>query len=126
MIDFNNRNEVINKLKELKAKKLPHMTIEQFAKIDSDFANDIIKATDDEKNIINKELNEYYYPENGENKCVFNDESPNLYWGLAHGSAIDERTGLSWRCYHYFIINGQENKYVVTLQYHPDGYEINE
>lgn len=29
MIDFGNREEITNKLKELKAKNLPHMTIEQ-------------------------------------------------------------------------------------------------
>ena len=123
MIDFNNREEVVNKLQELKGRKLPHMTIEQFSKIDKWFAKEVENATESEKEEINKQLYPFYRAV-GDNVCLFTDKAPSLTWGLCHGVAEDYYTGLSWRCYHYFTINGKENRYEVTLQYHPDNYEI--
>ena len=124
-MDFNNRNEVVNKLTELKAKNLSHVTIEQFGELNSLFKTHVLSASDSEKEVIEKDLFRFHRPNEG-NKCIFNDETPMLSWGLAHGVAIDENTGLSWKCYHYFIINGVERKYNVTLQYHPDNYSISE
>lgn len=123
MIDFNNREEVINKLQELKDKKLPHMTIEQFSIIDKSFAKEIEKATDIEKEEISKQLYPFYRAKN-DNICIFTDELPSLTWGLTHGVAQDSKSGLSWRCYHYFTINSKKDRYEVTLQYHSDNYEI--
>lgn len=122
-MDFNDRDQVISRLNELKAMKLPHVTIEKFAELSKTFARDIGCATDDERKAIIDELNKYYRP-NDDNKCVFSGRSPSLEWGLSHGVAIDRNTGLSWVCYHYFTIGGYRNRYDVTLQYHPDGYEI--
>lgn len=126
MIDFSNKEDVISKLQELKVKKLPHMTIEQFSRIDEGFAEDIKNATEEELKIISEKLSPFYRIEDSENKCIFSDKFPSLRWGLAHGVATDERTGLTWRCYHYFDINGKARKYERTLQYHPDNYEIEE
>lgn len=126
MIDLNNKEEVANRLKELKERNLPHMTIEQFARISSYFAKDIKEATEDEKKAISEQLIPFYRAEEGPNKCLFSDEEPCLRWGLAHGTAYDEQTGLSWVCYHNFIINGKTQRYDITLQYHPDNYEIDD
>lgn len=125
MIDFNSREEVINKLSELKAENLSHVTIEQFGELSSMFRTHILSATDSEKEVIEKYLVLFHRPNEG-NKCIFNNEEPVLSWGLVHGVGIDENTGLSWKCYHYFIINGVERKYNVTLQYHPDNYSVSE
>lgn len=125
MIDLSDRKQVEKKLNELKNSKLPHMNVERFSKLDQSFEHDILEATEEEKKIINDKLNIYYRPE-GENKCVFMDKFPSLEWGLEHGVAIDSNTCFSWRQYHYFKINGKENKYVVSLQLHPDGYSIDE
>ncbi|APQ78580.1 hypothetical protein [Clostridium botulinum] len=126
MIDFSNKKEVISKLQKLKGKKLPHMTIEQFSRIDKGFAEDIKNAKKEELKIISEKLSPFYRTEEGDNKCIFSDEFPSLRWGLTHGIATDERTGLAWKHYHYFDINGKTQKYERTLQYHPDNYEIEE
>lgn len=123
MIDMSNREEVINRFTEVKAQNIPHMTIERFAELSDRFKNDIIKATEEEKKTIIEYLQPYCRPE-GKNKCIFTDEVPTLNWGLHHGTAIDSNTGFSWECYHYFNINGERHKYEVTLQYHPDNYQI--
>lgn len=124
MIDFNNKEEVVNKLQELKNKKLPHMTIEQFSKIDKCFAKDIEKATDSEKEEISKYLYPFYKAENN-NTCIFTDEIPSLRWGLEHGVAYDSKSGLSWKYYHSFTIGEEKHRYEIALQFHPDNYEIN-
>ena len=123
MIDFTNREEVINKLSELKAKNLSHMTIERFAELNIKFKSDIINATEEERKAISEYLQPYCRPD-GDNKCIFTDKFPTLNWGLHHGTAIDSNTGLSWECYHYLSINGERQKYEVILQYHPDNYQI--
>ena len=122
MIDFNSKEELVNKLSELKSKNLPHMTIKQFSEIEPSFANDIKSASKEELETIKEQLAPFYRGE--DNNCVFSDSPPRLDWGLAHGMATDYHSGLSWKCYHYFIINGVSNKYERTLQYHPDNYEI--
>jgi hypothetical protein len=123
MIDFTNRKDVINKLSELKAKNLSHMTIERFAELSIGFKNSIINATEEERKTISEYLHPYCRPKD-DNKCIFTDEFPILSWGLRHGTAIDSNTGFSWECYHYLNINGERKKYEVILQYHPDNYQI--
>lgn len=125
MIDFHDREEITNKLKELKAKNLPHMTIEQFSELNTSFKDDIKSATEDEKKVISKNLFRFYHSNKG-NKCIFTDVYPSLTWGLHHGTLIDSDTGLSWEGYHYYIINKKEHRYEIALQYHPDNYEIDE
>jgi len=123
MIDFKNENEVVKKLAEIKAKNLPHMTIEQFSKMEPFFKQEIEKATDEEKKDIIDHLYHFYRSE-GENKCIFSEEYPSLTWGLRHGTGVDTKTGLSWECYHYFNINGKRHRFERTFQYHPDCYEV--
>jgi hypothetical protein len=124
MIDINNREQVINKLNELKAQNLPHMDIDLFSELDEYFKEQIKTCSEDEKIKINDELHSYL----GQNlkHCIICGEEPYLRWGLAHGVMIDNNTGLSWVYYHYFNMNGQNKKFVRLLQYHPDVYEINE
>lgn len=123
MIDFNNQAQVIGKLNELKEKKLPHLNIDIFRSKCSYFDSIIDEASEDEKVKINEYLNKFYLPEK-ENKCIFNDEYPSLQWGIRHGSAYDQLTGLEWICIHYFIINGKKRKVQFSLQFHPDCYKI--
>lgn len=126
-MDFSNREQVENKLKELKNKNLPKMNIEGFSKLDARFAQTITKASDEEKQVINNYLSKYFdYTVSNDNRCLFNEKHPSLSWGLAHGVAQDLNTGLSWVMYHYFIINGEEMRYEHALQYHPDCYDIDE
>ena len=124
-MDFNNREEVINKLKELKSKNLAHMTIEQFSSIAPSFREDIKQATEEEIKTIAEQLKPFYRAEDN-NNCIFTGKAPSLQWGLAHGKATDDYSGLTWKCYHYFTINGKERRYERALQYHPDNYEIDE
>jgi hypothetical protein len=128
MTDFNNAEEVINKLKELKAKNLPHVTIDVFRKMNRLFDERIDYATDEEQEKIEEYLSAFYddINDDGGRKCIFNEERPNLNWGLAHGSMFDSNTGLDWRAYHYLTIDGTESRYERILQYHPEGYDINE
>lgn len=125
MIDMSNVEQVTKKLQELKDSKLPHMTIEQFSKIDGYFAELIQSATEEEKAKITEQLYLYYKHEEN-NNCIFTGTSPILSWTLAHGVAQDEISGLMWHCYHYFTIAGKEYKFQRTLQCHPDGYSLRE
>ena len=129
MINMNNAEEVVNKLNELKAKNLPHVTIESFRKSNRLFDERIDYATDEERDKIEEYLSAFYNDANEENrvhKCIFNDEEPVLGWALFHGTMTDRNTGLDWRAYHYLTIDGTESRYKHIMQYHPDGYDINE
>lgn len=128
MIDFNNAEEVINKLKELKAKNLPHVTIEAFRKMNKLFDDMIDYATDEEREKIEEYLSVFYDDTNDDDrhKCIINEERPNLTWGLAHGYMFDSNTGLDWKAYHYLTIDGKESRYERIMQYHPEGYDIKE
>ena len=129
MIDMGNREEIINKLNELKGMGLPHMTIESFRKIDKSFNERIDCATEEEREKIEKYLSVFYDDTNEDSKihgCIFNEKQPMLTWGLAHGEMYDENTGLNWRAYHYLTINGTESRYSRIMQYHPEGYDISE
>jgi hypothetical protein len=127
MINFNSAEEVVNKLNELKAKSLPHVTIEAFRRMNKLFDERIDYATDEEREKIEEYLSAFYDDSNDEdeNKCIFNDEIPVLCWGLAHGEMYDKNTGLDWRAYHYLTIDDTKDRYAKILQYHPDGYDIN-
>lgn len=129
MLDFNNREEVAKKLQELKEKKLPHLTIESFTKVDNQFKNNIQFASDEEMDVIKEYLSQFYDDldkQGADRVCVFSEKQPNLSWGLVHGTAIDHNTGLDWRGYHYLTIDGKKERYTCFLQYHPDNYTIEE
>lgn len=121
MLDMSNKEAVINKLNELKAKNLPRVTIEDFGKLNKSFARDIENATDEEKREISAMLEAFHIDPNG--CCIFTEERPLLEWSLVHGTMFDHNTGLSWRAYHYFTIEGKEKMYDTILQYHPSNYE---
>lgn len=127
MIDFSSREEVLSKLNELKDKNLPHVTIESFRKMNKLFDKRIDYATEEEIEKIEEYLSVFYDDTNDGDihKCIFNEERPILTWGLAHGEMYDTNTGLNWRFYHYLTIDGTESRYERALQYHPDGYNIN-
>lgn len=128
MVDFKNKEEVVNKLKELKEKNLPHVTIESFRKMNKLFDERIGSATDEELEKIEEYLSEFYDDTNDEDRhrCIFSEERPMLSWALFHGSMTDSNTGLEWRVYHYLTIDGTESRYERTMQYHPEVYDINE
>lgn len=123
MIDFSSREDVTKRLQELKDMKLEHLNIDLLSEASDRFKHIIKDATDEEKLTINKYLMDFCKPIEW-SKCIFSEETPILNWGLIHGVATDELTGLSWKCIHYFKIGGSEVKYKKSLQYHPDGYEI--
>ena len=126
MINFRNKEEVINKLKELKEKNLSHVTIDIFRKMNNLFVERIDYATDEERETIEEYLNEFYDDLNDvdRHKCIFNEERPVLIWGLSHGEMYDRNTGLDWRAYHYLTIDGTKGRYERIMQYHPDSYDI--
>lgn len=124
MIDMNNREQVIAKLAELKAKNLPKVNIESFRKVNKVFDAVIDKATDIEKKEIEEYLSSFYLELEGH--CIFTDKSPFLDWSLIHGIMYDTNTGLSWRAYHYLTINGERRRFDTIMQYHPDNYSIAE
>ena len=115
-------NEIVAKLKELKGNNLPKMSHVSFFKING-FNYDGI--SENELKNIDEYLKVFYdYTNTDNNRCLFTDESPSLQWGMAHGSAFDEETGLEWKMYHYLTVNGVEEKFTISLQYHPDCYDI--
>ena len=124
MIDMNNKQEVIDKLKELKEKNLPKLNFESL----KNYKNGRLGTPNDEElEVIEEYLNKFYnFTESEDNKCLFTEQSPILNWGIAHGTAYDAETGLSWEQYHYLTIDGKEKKIVMNLQYHPDCYDIDE
>lgn len=123
MIDFTSMEEVTKRLKELKDMKLEHLNVDLLSEASDRFKHVIKDATDEEKMVINEYLNDFCKPIEWR-KCIFSEETPILNWGLVHGVATDEKTGLSWKCIHYFNIRGKKVRYDKSLQYHPDGYEI--
>lgn len=122
MINMSDRNQVINKLKELQSKDLPKVSLDNFKKINNKFARDIEYATHDELEVIEKYLSKYHIDSKG--NCIFTEEPPYLEWGLIHGAMYDSKTGLTWNAYHYLTIAGEERRYDTIMQYHPDCYGI--
>jgi len=124
MIDMSNKQEVANKLKELKEKNLPKMTFESLNKLKNGYLG---VPSEKELKVINEYLSKFYdFTESKDNRCLFTEQQATLEWGLAHGIAYDVNTGLSWMEYHYLTINGKEIRVVTALQYHPDCYSVEE
>lgn len=125
MIDMNDLEEVTRKLEELNNLNLPHMTVESLASNNKEFASIIKNALPEEIDEIQKYLYEFLDDtDKKEHVCIFTDKSPRLQWGLVHGVAIDDNTGLSWKVYHYFKAKGKENRFEKTMQYHPHVYKL--
>jgi hypothetical protein len=103
------------------------MTIESFAKINLSFREAISSASEEERVKIAEYLNDFYDDSNEKSrKCIITETTPYLRWTLTHGVAEDINTGIDWRQYHYFVINGSKRLYQTTLQYHPDTYYVEE
>jgi len=119
MIDMESVEEITNKLNELNNKNLSKLDFESFKNM---VKYDGALPTKEELIVINEYLNNFYDPQDGDNNCIFCEEPPSLSWVLLHGTAIDSHTGLNWRIYHYLIINGEDRKFVKSLQYHPSVY----
>lgn len=122
MIDMSNREQVTAKLKELQAKSLPKVTIESFSKTNKSFAEEIQKASEEEKQKIEEYLSSYYLDPDG--RCMFTEQLPFLEWHIIHGVMVDHNTGLNWRAYHYMTINGENKRFETIMQNHPDCYSI--
>lgn len=121
-MDFNSVEEVKRKLKELKEKNIPKMSIEHMCKIDKEFERDIKNATEGELKEIAEKLSRYVDFGYNDGKCIFEDRHPVLSWGLIHGIMVDSNTGLDWVRYTYLIIGGERKRYEHTFQYHVDCY----
>lgn len=111
------------RLEELKEMDLPVLTIEKLCEADNSFKIHFVdKATEEELKYMKEYLSHFYYAE--DNKCLFTQEIPCLEWGLCHGVTYDTNSGLNWKTYHYFDVNGENKKYIRSLQYHPNEYSI--
>lgn len=119
MINFESREQITEKLRELKAKNLPKMTWDLFQKRYGLTYKDL-----DVKEV--EALDDYlsHFADVTNTTCIFSDEAPELQMALSHGMAIDKNTGLSWRVVHYLTIKGKEIRFDKVLQYHPDDYSI--
>jgi len=126
------REEVINRLKEIKAMQLPKMSYAKF----KEYYGIISSFEETEENI--KIMDEYFCkfldPRNdyiGNGCWLCGSKNVCLSWGLAHGIAYSDCCGLSYKKYHYpdDICKDRKlfnNRVDISLQYHPDGFEINE
>ena len=127
-----NREETINKINEVKAMNLPHMS---YAKL-KEYYGKISGFKETEENIIimDEYLNNYLDPKNKafENGCwVCGNKDVYLSWGIIHGIAYSNCCGLDYKCYYYSddicedkkLFNGRID---IILQYHLNGFEIKE
>lgn len=126
--DFSNREMVLQKLKELKERNIPKMSLEKLLQIDGckwlqPYAD---KATEEEKQKADEELSKYCERGYNENKDIFSDEECCFYWGLRHGEMVTDDNGMNRTFYHYLTLAGEKHRVEMLLQYHPDCYEIDE
>lgn len=124
--DFSNREMVGQKLKELKERNIPKMSLEKLLKTDGckwlqSYAD---RATEEEKQKTNEELSKYCEYGYNEGKDIFSDEKCYFYWGLQHGVMITDDNGMNRKYYHYLKLAGEMHRVEILLQYHPDCYEI--
>lgn len=128
MFDFNNREMVINKLNELKARDIPKMSLEKLINMEGyTYLKDVYsKASEDEIRECNKHLISYCEKGHNNGKDIFSDEKCSFYWGLKHGEMITDDNGMGRTQYHYLTLNGEKYKISMLLQYHPSVYEIDE
>lgn len=119
---------VINKLNELKGRNIPKMSLEKLIEMEgyAYLQEDYKAASEDEICECNKHLNSYCERNYNSGKDIFSDEECLFYWGLAHGEMVTNDNGMGRTQYHYLTLNGRKHKISMLLQYHPDGYEINE
>ena len=126
--DFSNREMVIEKLKELKERNIPKMSLEKLMSMDrfkwvKNYAD---KATEEEIKKANEELSKYCECGYNDGKDIFSDEECSFYWGLRHGEMVTDDNGMNRTFYHYLTLAGERHRVEMLLQYHPDGYEIAE
>ena len=126
------REETIKKLHEVQAMKLPHMTYEKY----KEYYGNIVGFEETEENIkiMDTYFDRFLDPRNdyiGNGCWLCGSKEVTLQWGMVHGIAYSDCCGLSYVEYHYpddickdkKLLNSRLN---VSLQYHPDGFDINE
>lgn len=119
MFDFSNKEMVMNKLEELKSRKIPHMTYEKLCELYGD-----LRATENEIKDINEYFQDFCVAGYNDNKDIFSDEECHFQWDLAHGEMHTNDNGRGRRYYHYITVNGKKERFEILLQYHPDVYKI--
>lgn len=126
--DFSNREMAVQKLKELKERNIPKMSLDKLLKMeDYKYLQSYVdKATEEEKKKAEEELSKYCERGYNDGKDIFSDEECCFYWGLRHGEMITDDNGMNRTYYHYLTLAGERKKIVMLLQYHPDCYEIEE
>jgi predicted Zn-ribbon and HTH transcriptional regulator len=118
------KKEAIKKLNELKAMNLPKMSYEDIKQTIErrglELSNEQIKICDEYMNRFAK-LDDPH-------KCLWCGSS-RYEWGILHGSAYCAKCGWEYRVYHYIKDeNGNDilSRIEAVLQYHPDGFSVNE
>lgn len=126
--DFSDKEMVAEKLKELKERNIPKMSLEKLMSMDrlKWVKCYVDEATEEEINVANKELSKYCEYGYNDGKDIFSDEECSFYWGLMHGEMITNDNGMSRTYYHYLMLAGKRHKIELLLQYHPDCYEVDE
>lgn len=118
MFDFSNREMVTKKLEELKARNIPCMTYKKLCE------KRTLNASKEEIDAINEYFKSYCEAGYNDGKDIFSDEECCFYWGLGHGEMLTNDNGMNRTYYHYLTINGERNRIEILLQYHPNGYSI--
>lgn len=124
------KDEVIKRLNEVKAMKLPKMSYEKLKEYGykpSDF-----EETDENIKLMDEYLGKFLDPRNEQigNGCWLCGNRPvSISWGLAHGVAYSNCCGMDYIQYHYPDDVSKEkklfkNKINISLQYHPEGFVI--
>lgn len=127
-----NRGETIQRLNEVKALNLPKMSYEKLKEYGykpSDF-----EETEENIKVMDEYLGNFLDPRNEQfgNGCWICGNRPvSLSWGLVHGVAYSDCCGLSYVAYHYPDDICKEKKLFkdrinMSLQYHPEGFDIEE
>lgn len=125
------KEEIIQRLKEVKKMKLPKMTylkLKEYGYLPKDFIE-----TEENIKLMDEYLNKYLDSKNEfNNGCwLCGNKDVFLTWGLTHGVSYSNCCGLEYKTYHYPKDICKDNKLfkgriIYSLQYHPEGFEIEE
>ena len=126
------KEETIQKLHEVQAMKLPHMS---YAKYKAYYGNiNGFEETEENIKIMDTYFNKFLDPKNdyiGNGCWLCGEKSVSLQWGLTHGIAYSDCCRLEYVEYHYpnDICKDKklfDDKLYASLQYHPDCFDIEE
>lgn len=103
---------VVQKLKELKEKNIPKMSLDKLLKMeDYKYLQSYVdKATEEEKEKADEELSKYCERGYSDGKDIFSDEECCFYWGLRHGEMVTGDNGMNRTYYHYLTLAGKRKK----------------